>query len=259
MILFVARSLPSMDGPQMFAYLPLEIRNKIYSYILIECTKLKVPRHFQGSPYLLIAQSLPPCLLLNRQVLEEGCVVYLQQTVIEYNHPGYSGLHSFLSSFPNSAGYNYVRRLEHTHPQYLSATLKKSRNEGPQPRFFGDVMTSCTGLRELHLHPAVPSTFFMTRGRSRMAEEFALTAEMQLIFANPLIRSIKMTCTDGEIYEDSLETFKSWFSEQCRNKGREIDLEVKAQPVRYDHDHDPQRTMYIEDGVKKYFYQDFFG
>ncbi|KAH6619048.1 hypothetical protein C7974DRAFT_40866 [Boeremia exigua] len=245
-----------MENSTLLNAIPLEIRNNIYSNILIKCAKFDTPRHCTGSPFILLARSLPGCLLLCRQTLEEASLVYLQQTVVVYRYPGYSGLRDFLESFPNKAGYSYVRRLAHMHPQSLSATLRKSRKEMAEPRFFGDIVSFCNGLRELHLNPTVPSAFFLRYDYSQSVDAFANSAEMQLVFANPYIRSLEIICDGGAITEQSLKMFKTWFRQECRNRETTIDLRVKvtAKPPG-----DPERYKINKNGVEVYCYHDFFG
>ncbi|KAH7361145.1 hypothetical protein BKA66DRAFT_471415 [Pyrenochaeta sp. MPI-SDFR-AT-0127] len=148
--------------------LPLELRDEIYAYLMIDLrSSLQIPTRLSSSALRFLTRRLPHCLLLNHQVLEEAAMAYLRRTILLVDSTTFSSIENMLSQFPADIAYQSVRFLEFTQPQPCYAFSYGSKPSLAPANCVQDIALRCPSLR--HLTFTIPTDMLaLTRKESKV-------------------------------------------------------------------------------------------
>ncbi|KAF2477306.1 uncharacterized protein BDR25DRAFT_390829 [Lindgomyces ingoldianus] len=259
------------DERSSFMHVPLELRNEIYGYLMVDLPPaLQVPPHLNESALHFLSRRLPHCLLLNHQVLEEATIAYLGRTLLIISGTGFASLDVLLSRFPNDIAYNSVHRLDFAYPPDRYAQSCESKPPLAPANCVYDFVSRCPGLR--HLTMAVLGNMLVTAGmgnqvgRVRTMKEVEERMGFTRVFEHKSLQTLQLVCNDGVEYarkevdlSSLFQSFAKWFVEESSKRGRKISFHVKICPSnKYNH-RNPELGWYTAGHVTSYYYQDFFG
>lgn len=218
--------------------LPLELRNEIYSYLMIHLSaSLLVPKTLSGSAVRFLTRRLPHCLLLNHQVLEEAAMVYLRRTILVVDTTTFFAIENMLSQFSGDIAYRNVYFLEFTQPQPYYARSYESQPSLAPTNCVQDIVSRCPSLR--HLTFTIPLDMLaLTRKeskvpRARTFEEIEAKMKFSRLFEHENLREIHFFWVPGKyrdgVTDDWSELFESFgtaLGAEAQKGGSRLKVEV---------------------------------
>jgi hypothetical protein len=241
------------DRPIGLNRLALELRNIIYEYVIGDCTTLTIPPSSCGSSALQsFHKKLPPCLLLNHQILAEATDAFIHRTMLVVEEVKLSQPEDLLSVLPSNTTLMNLHRLEFTQPQ-----SRYSKDSEHSPVSVHEVVKRCPRLQELTI-PFRASMF--------LGEQYH--SDFSHIFEHEKLSKLCLTCKDSPqlsssyIYgpdHDGFVPFDNWFLRECEERSRQVALSIDLSPDSYYNPNNGEFSRGSAGSIKWTQYTDWFG
>jgi len=205
--------------------LPLELRNKIYCYIVDDIT---LPATRDVSALSHVRARIPACLRLTDRIIDEAAKALLHRALLTVEEIKIPGPANLLSDVPPDMLLKNVRRLEVT-----KAQKRYGQQSSLLPAYFlHDLVTRCPQLRSLTL-PITSDILFTSSSRLKTSAELAATTGLHLVFEHATLSQLNLTCADSSDYRN-FQPLEAWLLAEAKRRGRWVELDINITPhVRY--------------------------
>ncbi|KAF2830336.1 hypothetical protein CC86DRAFT_367123 [Ophiobolus disseminans] len=228
--------------------LPLELRNRIYEYVVGDITSLTVLAQSTSLMRAQLKRNLPLCLRLNRQIVEEAANAVFHHTLLVVEDLVMRNPVDVSCVVPPGMMLKSVRRLEVTQPQMRYDRDLDDATASPLSSVY-DLVKRCPQLRELtiRVETAVLFTTPNDPSKRKTAQELAATTGFGLVFQHEKLEKLSLGCNspespyfqrNGPPHCDFVVPFVDWLEQETRARGGRVTLDVDITPdLTYDPSH----------------------
>jgi hypothetical protein len=246
-------------------HLPLELRTKIYEYIIGDTSSLTIPANLESPPLAHFRALVPQCLHLNTQILAEATKALHHHTLLTVQELKISNPADILSDTPPTMLLAQLHTLELTSPQPLYGLASTGSSTPPPAFYLHDLLARCPNLHTLTL-PINSATLLLAQttesraqiGATKTRAQLSATTSFAKLLKHPTLGRLNITCTDA--WSCDYRVFQPLEAMLCSGAGvpgLALDIEMTAQVV-YDRG-DPQMQRRRVGRIRYIDYYDFFG
>lgn len=237
-------------------HLPLELRDRIYGYIIGDTSRLTIPTNSESSPLAPLCALVPQCLHLNAQILAEATRALQHRTLLTVQELKISNPADILSDTPPTMLLTQLHTLELTSPQPLYG-LASTPNSTPPQFYLHDFLARCPNLHTLTLpinsttlllpKTDKPRPRFDNRSRAKIRgtktrAQLSATTSFEKILRHPTLQRLAITCTDAWGCDYSVfQPLEAMLCSGAGVPGLALDIDMTAQVEYLENDTQMQR------------------